>query len=102
MAGILDVDIALLRTLGSNLTAVADTVAGLDGSSGLAGVPSGLAGADSARVAAGAGAGERVEAAVKAVGARVRTMATAASSGASTYEAADMAFADALKSIGPR
>ncbi len=74
MAGILDVDIALLRTLGSNLTAVADTVAGLDGSSGLAGVPSGLAGADSARVAAGAGAGERVEAAVKAVGARVRAM----------------------------
>jgi len=100
VAGILDVDIALLRTLGRNLTAVADTVAGLDGSSGLAGVPSGLAGADSARVAAGAG--ERVEAAVKAVGARVRAMATAASSGASTYEAADAAFADALKSIGPR
>jgi hypothetical protein len=100
VAGMLDVDIALLRTLGSDLTAVADAVAGLDGRSGLAGVPSGLAGADSARVAAGAGA--RVEAAVKAVGARVRTMATAASSGASTYEAADMAFADALKSIGPR
>lgn len=93
----LDLDVALLRTLGSDLTAVADTVAKLDGSSGLAGVPSGLAGSDSARAAAGAGA--RVEAAVRAVGARVRT---AASSGASTYEAADAAFADALKSIGPR
>jgi hypothetical protein len=96
----LDVDIALLRTLGTDLTAVADTVAHLDGSSGLTGVPSGLAGSDSARVAACAGA--RVEAAVKAVGAGVRTMASAASSGASTYEAADTAFADALKSIGPR
>ena len=92
----LDVDIALLRTLGTDLTAVADTVAHLDGSSGLTGVPSGLAGSDSARVAACAGA--RVE----AVGAGVRTMASAASSGASTYEAADTAFADALKSIGPR
>jgi len=100
VAEMLDVDIALLRTLGSDLTAVADTVAKLDGRSGLAGVPSGLAGSDSARVAAGAGA--RAEAAVKAVGARVRMMATAASSGANTYEAADTAFADALKSIGPR
>jgi len=100
MAGMLEVDVALLRTLGSYLTAVADAVAGLDGRSGLAGVPSGLASSDSAGVAAGAG--ERVEAAVKAVSGRVRDMATAASSGATTYEAAEAAFAAQLKSIGAR
>lgn len=100
MAGMLEVDIALLRALGTDLTAVADTVGKLDGASRLVGVRSGLAGSDAAGVAAGAG--EHVEAAVKVVSGRVRAMATAASSGASTYEAADAAFAAQLRNIGTR
>lgn len=100
MAKMLEVDVALLRQLGSDLAAVADTVTKLDGHVGLAAVPAGLAGSDSAGVAAGAG--ERVEAVVHAVGTRVRTMAAAASSGADTYEAAEAAFAAALTSIGTR
>lgn len=58
--------------LGRDLGVVADTVTGLDTQSGLTGVSSGLAGSDSAGAAGRAG--ERVEAAVQTVSARVRAM----------------------------